>query len=279
MYKKFSIVLLLGLLSFNTSVHGASGEVGVSPVNTVRFLLGVDLQRTFCLGGGLPVPGGDGVMKYAKARINSGEYDYVVLTQDWHPKDHQSLASNHEGAVPNTMGKLHGKDHMLWSDHGLAGTEDAKFHELLGVTEKEITDLSYDTVNKDDVPIHVQRKGNHPDYDSYSGFQDEGGHLTGLADYMQTKMFGKTNIIVDVMGLATDYCVAYTVGDLLELVGGNLLSEQTLTVNLHLDGCRGIFAKGSLEAVLSMQGKGVHIVGDLASLEAAALTGGASSSL
>ncbi|MCL6708557.1 bifunctional nicotinamidase/pyrazinamidase [Pseudomonas sp. R2.Fl] len=198
-----------------------------------RALLLIDIQNGFCPGGNLPVPEGDRVVPVANRLIGSGRYDLVVASQDWHPADHGSFASQHPGKQPFEMGELSGKPQMMWPDHCVQGTADAEFHPGL------------DTAGVD----HVQKKGENPAVDSYSAFRDnDRAALTGLAAYLRDK--GVTE--VDLMGLATDYCVKFSALDAVDMLPG-------AKVAFIEDGSRGIDPEGVKAAIAEMRAAGVEI--------------------
>jgi len=93
-----------------------------------KALLIVDVQNGFCPSGNLPVPEGDQVVQVINALIAKGSYDLVVASQDWHPANHGSFASQHPGKQPFDMGELDGRPQMMWPDHCVQGTKDAEFH-------------------------------------------------------------------------------------------------------------------------------------------------------
>lgn len=173
-------------------------------------LLLVDIQNDFIPGGALPAKGGDEVVPIAN-RL-SPHFDLVVATQDWHPQNHLSFASNHPGRSPGEIIELSGLEQVLWPDHCVQGSEGAKFH----------PDLATDRID------HVVRKGEDPEIDSYSGFFDN-GHLkaTGLEKYLRSREVNR----VYICGLATDYCVKYTAVDAAEL------GFDTTVIT---DACRGV---------------------------------------
>lgn len=199
-----------------------------------RALLLIDIQNGFCPGGNLPVAGGDEVVPVANELMASGAYDLVVASQDWHPANHGSFASQHPGRQPFEMGELSGKPQMMWPDHCVQGTNDAEFH----------SDLNLDGID------HVQRKGQNINVDSYSAFRDnDRAALTGLADYLAEK--GVTEL--DLCGLATDYCVKFSALDAVEMLPG-------VKVRFIEDASRGIDPKGVAAAIAEMKAKGVAIV-------------------
>jgi len=156
-------------------------------------LIIVDVQNDFCPSGALAVTGGDiiveGINRLAK------KFDVVTTTQDWHPGDHGSFASNHPGAKPYDIGKLSGRDQVLWPDHCVQNSSGAQFHPKLQVIATNFL------------------KGTNPQADSYSGFLDDDGTSTGLDGYLKSK--NVTHIYI--CGLATDYCVKFTALDALKM--------------------------------------------------------------
>src|SRR5574340_632774 len=164
--------------------------------STVRALLLVDVQNDFMPFGALPVADGDAVVAVANALMP--RFSLVVATQDWHPTDHASFASNHPGKATGDAIELGGIEQVLWPDHCVQRSPGASFHSALDVGGID----------------HVVRKGTDPEIDSYSGFFDN-GHLkdTGLAAFLEQRAVDS----LVVLGLATDYCVKYTVLDAIGL--------------------------------------------------------------
>jgi nicotinamidase/pyrazinamidase len=155
-------------------------------------LLVVDVQNDFCDGGALAVPGGQDVVPVIH-RI-AGAFRHVVLTQDWHPRDHHSFASNHPGRKPfETITTGHGEQ-VLWPDHCVQGSMGAAFHPHLLLDNAEL----------------ILRKGFRSDIDSYSAF-NENDHITrtGLTGYLRERGLGR----IFLTGLAYDYCVRYSAID------------------------------------------------------------------
>ncbi|CAN7494086.1 bifunctional nicotinamidase/pyrazinamidase [Rhizobium sp. LjRoot30] len=199
----------------------------------MKALLLIDIQNGFCPGGNLPVAEGDQVVPVANSLIDSGRYDLIVASQDWHPAGHGSFASAHPGKAPFDMGELSGKPQMMWPDHCVQGSSDAEFH----------PDLKTSAID------HVQQKGQNPAVDSYSAFRDnDQAALTGLADYLRQK--GVTEL--DIGGLATDYCVKFSALDAVEMLPG-------VKVRFIADASRGITAEGVADAIADMRSSGVEI--------------------
>ncbi|MBI4082165.1 MAG: bifunctional nicotinamidase/pyrazinamidase [Candidatus Lambdaproteobacteria bacterium] len=158
----------------------------------MRALIVVDVQNDFCPGGALAVPRGDEVVPYINGLRD--QFGLVVFTQDWHPRDHASFASNNPGAKVGEVRKLNGSDQVMWPDHCVQQTRGAEFHPALAI--------------RPDDPVF--RKGAMRDVDSYSGFLDnDRTHETGLRAYLQRQGVDA----VTVVGLAQDYCVKYTALD------------------------------------------------------------------
>ena len=208
----------------------------------MKALLLIDIQNGFCPGGNLPVAEGDQVVPVANSLIDSGRYDLILASQDWHPAGHGSFASAHPGKAPFDMGELSGKPQMMWPDHCVQGTSDAEFHPGLKTS-------AFD---------HVQQKGQNPAVDSYSAFRDnDQAALTGLADYLRHE--GVTEL--DICGLATDYCVKFSALDAVDMLPG-------VKVRFIEDASRGITAEGVSDAISDMRNGGVEITDSKALLAA-----------
>lgn len=198
----------------------------------MRALILVDIQNDFCPGGPLAVNEGHQVVAVAN-RLSAG-YDLVVATQDWHPLDHGSFASQHPGKVPGEVLELGGLEQVLWPDHCVQGSRGAEFHWELDTRPVEA----------------IFRKGTDPAVDSYSGFYDNGRRkATGLAPYLR----GRQVTEVHVLGLATDYCVRFTALD---------AAAEGFETALIEDGCRGVeLSPGDVrKAVEEMRERGVRIL-------------------
>jgi len=170
-------------------------------------LIIVDMQNDFCPGGALEVDGGDSIVEGIN-RI-AEKFSVIATTQDWHPRNHGSFASNHRGARPYDLGMLSGRSQVLWPDHCVQNSKGAEFHPDLEVRGENFF------------------KGTNPAADSYSGFFDDDGTSTGLHEYLVNKKVTK----VYICGLATDYCVKFTALD--------GLKQGYKTVVLE-DLCRGV---------------------------------------
>jgi nicotinamidase/pyrazinamidase len=198
-----------------------------------KALLLVDIQNGFCPGGNLAVPEGDKVVPVANELIAKGDYDLIVASQDWHPANHGSFASQH-GKKEYDMGELGGKPQMMWPDHCVQGTKDAEFH----------PDLNMGAIH------YIQQKGQNPNIDSYSAFRDNDNKATtGLADYLKSKNITQ----LDICGLATDYCVKSSALDARAML-------PDVKVNFIDDASRGISADGVNKAKQEMMEAGINIV-------------------
>lgn len=155
-------------------------------------LVVVDVQYDFLPGGNLAVAGGDEIVPLINTLAK--KFTNVVFTQDWHPADHISFASQHPGKAPFETVELPYGTQVLWPDHCVWNSRGA--------------DLSADL----DIP-HGQlviRKGYNRQIDSYSGFQEADREtLTGLAGYLGERDVGRLYVV----GLATDFCVGWTAID------------------------------------------------------------------
>lgn len=155
-------------------------------------LLIVDVQNDFLPGGALAVPAGDMVIPVIN--IMQNYFTLVIATQDWHPKNHKSFASNHIGKKLFDVIDLHGLQQTLWPDHCVQGSWGADWPVALDMYRAEA----------------IFRKGTNPEIDSYSGFFDNGHRKsTGLADYIH----GKNVTRIFLTGLCADICVYYTAMD------------------------------------------------------------------
>ena len=194
-------------------------------------LIVIDVQNDFCPGGALAVAGGDDVVPIINEL--SPNFEHLILTQDWHPAHHSSFASSHPGRQHfETIMMAYGEQ-TLWPDHCVQGSGGAAFHPHLNRTRCEL----------------IIRKGFRHHIDSYSAFY-ENDHTTptGLGGYLAERGINEVTFV----GLATDYCVAYSA------LGAAKLGLKT---TVRLDACRGIDLGGSLELMLGkMRDAGVQLV-------------------
>jgi nicotinamidase/pyrazinamidase len=180
-------------------------------------LIVIDVQNDFCPGGALAVPRGDEVI--APIHRIAPRFAHIILTQDWHPKDHISFATSHVGKQPfDSIGLGYGPQ-RLWPPHCVQGTHGAEFHPALGLTQAEL----------------ILRKGFRPQIDSYSAFfENDRTTPTGLAGYLRERDLQR----VFLAGLAYDYCVGYSALDARRL---------GLPAFVLRDACRAIDLGGSVE--------------------------------
>jgi len=159
-------------------------------------LIIVDMQNDFMPGGALSVEEGDQIIDNINQtseifKINNGK---IVLTQDWHPKNHKSFASSYENKNPGDEYHSDGIGPILWPDHCVQGTKGAQFHNNL----------------KSDLAHAIIRKGFNPEVDSYSAFiENDKKSETGLKGYLNSLKIKK----IFICGLALDYCCYYTALD------------------------------------------------------------------
>lgn len=176
-------------------------------------LIVIDVQNDFCPGGALAVAGGDEII----SRINGlmDDFQTVILTQDWHPAGHASFAANHPGATPFRLTTMPYGPQVLWPTHCVQGTRGAEFHAALRTDPAQL----------------VVRKGFRPTIDSYSAFfENDRTTPTGLEGYLRNR--GVT--AVTLVGLATDYCVAYSALDAARLgFKATVLEGAARAIDLH----------------------------------------------
>ena len=194
-------------------------------------LLVIDVQNDFCPNGALAVAGGDTIVQPINAEMD--KFNTVVLTQDWHPTDHKSFASSHENKKPFDILAMPYGDQVLWPDHCIQGSVGSRFHPDLNHIRADI----------------IIRKGSNPTVDSYSAFyENDKVTPTGLHGYLKNREV--TNLTL--VGLATDYCVAFSALD---------AEKLGYAVTVRLDMARGIDSDGSLNAALDKMSKaGVNLV-------------------
>ena len=180
-------------------------------------LVVVDVQYDFLPGGNLAVAGGDEVVPLINALAK--KFKNVILTQDWHPADHVSFASQHAGKAPFDTVDLDYGTQVLWPDHCVWQTHGAELSADLDIPHAQL----------------IIRKGFNRAIDSYSGFQEADRQtVTGLAGYLNERDAGRLFVV----GLATDFCVAWTALD---------GAAAGFDVTVIEDATRAIDSNGSLE--------------------------------
>jgi nicotinamidase/pyrazinamidase len=153
----------------------------------------VDVQGDFTvwMNGSLAVDGTDKafVEKLQKAtEAFKGKGHPIYATQDWHPKDHVSFYTSHEGKKPLDVVTIAGRTQVLWPPHCVQNTEGAKILLNPGLFKA------------------IVKKGQDPKFDSYSGFQDDGGARTEMDEILKND--GIKEVVI--YGIAMDYCVKAT---------------------------------------------------------------------
>jgi nicotinamidase/pyrazinamidase len=198
--------------------------------NADEALIVIDVQNDFCPGGALAVAGGDQIVPLINAMLP--DFAVKVFTQDWHPAGHSSFASSHDGKAPFELTDMPYGPQVLWPDHCVQGTEGAAFHPNLLTDPADL----------------VIRKGFRPQIDSYSAFfENDQTTPTGLDGYLRTRGVTKLTMV----GLATDFCVAYSAID-----GAKLGFDVTVLE----PACRAIDLDGSLAVARdNMRAAGVEL--------------------
>lgn len=197
----------------------------------------VDMQGDFTTwkNGSLAVKGTDQAfvnrVKETTAALSQKGY-LIFATQDWHPADHVSFAANHSGKKPFDVIRIDNRTQVLWPVHCVQGTANARI-----LVDNNLFQA-------------VVQKGRDPRFDSYSGFQDDGGAKTGMTEIL------KRNHIQDVIvyGIATDYCVKATAVDAAD-AGFHVTVVEGL--------CHGVAPDTTAEALKEMEAKGIRIVKEL----------------
>jgi nicotinamidase/pyrazinamidase len=203
----------------------AQGKIAPGPQDV---LLVIDIQNCFTPGGSLAVKEGDQIIPLVNRLARA--FTHVVLTQDWHTPGHVSFASSHAGRKPFETIQLPYGTQVLWPDHCVQGTPGAELHKDLQIPHAEL----------------IVRKGYRPSMDSYSAFYEADGKTpTGLVGYLRERGLQQVFLV----GLATDFCVAWSALD---------ARKAGFAAHVIEDATRGIDASGSLaKAWQDMTGAGV----------------------
>lgn len=197
----------------------------------------VDLQGDFTTwkSGSLAVEGADQafVQRVQEATAALAEKGYTIFgTQDWHPAEHVSFFTNHEGKKPFEAISIDNRTQVLWPPHCVQGTENAR------------------VLVDNNLFLAIVKKGKDVRYDSYSGFQDDGGAKTEMDQIL--KRNGVKKLIV--YGIATDYCVKATAID--AAAAGY---EVTVIESL----CKGVAPETTAKALEEMAAKGITVLKEL----------------
>ncbi len=192
-------------------------------------LIVVDVQNGFTPGGNLAVTDADQIIPLINQLAR--QFEMVVLTQDWHPEQHISFADNHQHKAPFETIELPYGTQVLWPKHCVQGTQDADFHPALDIPTAQL----------------IIRKGFHPEIDSYSAFMEADRKTpTGLNGYLKEHQIDTVYIV----GIATDFCVAWTALDAVQM---------GFTTYVIEDACKAIDLNGSLQSAWqSMLAQGVQ---------------------
>ncbi len=177
----------------------------------MKTLVITDIQLDFLPGGALAVPNGDEIIPVINELQE--KFELVIATQDWHPPNHISFASNHKNKKPLDKINWRGIEQILWPDHCVQGSEGAEFHPQLQVNLIEA----------------VFRKGMDKEIDSYSAFYDN-KHLknTGLAGYLRERKATELYFC----GLAADFCVYFSIKDAIkEGFSATLIEDATKPID------------------------------------------------
>ena len=196
----------------------------------MKALLIIDVQNDFLPGGSLEIREGDFIIEDINDIMDN--YDLVIATKDWHPKNHISFASNHKEKNIGDVVKVNGVNQILWPDHCVQNTYGSDFPKSLNKSK----------INK------VILKGMDKDIDSYSGFFDNArGASTLLSEYLKSKNIDK----VDCVGLATEYCVKFSAID---------SSKEGFQTRVILKCCRGINKNDIDKSIQEMRENNIVII-------------------
>lgn len=204
-------------------------------------MLVVDVQNDFMPGGALGVSQGTEIIEPIGVAMSAGSFDVIVATQDWHPTNHISFASNHPGRRPMETIELYGRQQTLWPDHCVQGTRGAELYPRLPWERA----------------CAIIRKAIDPAIDSYSAIRNNWNAQgerppTGLAGLL--KNLGVESVFI--CGLARDYCVRWTAEDAM---------AEGFRTTLLWDLCRPIDPSSDSDVYKALTGIGVDIInsGDL----------------
>lgn len=199
-----------------------------------KALIIVDVQNDFCEGGSLEVPNANTIIPYINKIQQEKTYDEIILTQDFHPSNHKSFASNHAGKKVGEVIQLNDMPQILWPNHCVQNTKGTEFHSELNI--KKVT--------------KIIQKGKDENVDSYSAFYDNNHQIaTGLSAYLQKQQI----TTIEIVGLALDYCVKFTALDAVnEKIHTSVHYQGTKAVNLNPNDYK--------ETIIELIEAGVHII-------------------
>ncbi len=212
----------------------APSSVSSPEARAVTGVIVVDFQGDFTtlMQGSLAVDGTDSTYVKTVAQATSqlkAKGFTLFATQDWHPRDHISFFTSHPGRHPFETVEIGGISQTLWPPHC--------------VKESENAEILMDT----SLFSRVVKKGTRKAYDSYSGFQDQGGTPTELEAVIRAARL--TRLIV--YGLATDYCVKATALD---------AAKRGFEVFVVKDLCRGVSMDTTGAALEEMAQHGINLI-------------------
>lgn len=197
-----------------------------------KALILVDIQNDFLPGGALAVKNGDEILPVVN-KLLSLPFDLIIATKDWHPPHHVSFAVTHH-KIPGETITIHHHEQILWPAHCIQGEYGAELS----------SELPAECITK------IIHKGTDKNIDSYSTFFDNcRTKSTGLSTYLKKHEIDELYLA----GLATDYCVKYSVLDALHL------GFKTFVI---VDGCRGvnIHKQDSKLALKDMENAGAILI-------------------
>ena len=201
-------------------------------MKTKRALIIVDVQKDFMPGGTLAVPNGDEIIPTINKILP--KFDLVIFTLDWHPENHNSFASQHEGKKEFDVIDINGNKQVLWPDHCIQDTPGAALH----------PDINLSLI---DGSFYFFKKGINPEIDSYSGFYDNNRNSSELSDFLNEKGVEKVFLV----GLAFEYCLAFTAID------AALLGFKTTVIK---EGTRPIRLSSFNEVMKKFKDAGVNLI-------------------
>ena len=138
-----------------------------------KALILVDIQNDFCPGGALAVNNGDKIVNVVNSIID--KFDNVIATQDWHPLDHVSFASNNQDKKVGDLIDLNGISQVMWPNHCVQNSYGSEFVKelktenlqniqvLLDKNGREIQidndDIYGDDEDSKDMDVYIRKKG------------------------------------------------------------------------------------------------------------------------